>query len=130
MVSILLRAGRREPSGKARCVALSGLGMFVYKELTNHSFHPKIVEAVNVLLLSLKVVLSKHYPIFFLKMNSFQFNNKMIAQLASDILFLLCDHAGLLWTRYPRLGNAVISELCAALMRHAGKCLSIKKTYY
>lgn len=65
MVSILLRAGRREPSGKARCVALSGLGMFVYKELTNHSFHPKIVEAVNVLLLALKV-LNKPYLIFFL----------------------------------------------------------------
>ncbi|XP_066154941.1 probable Rho GTPase-activating protein CG5521 isoform X2 [Euwallacea fornicatus] len=102
VVSILLRAGRREPSGKARCIALSGLGMFVYKELTNHSFHPKIVEAMNVLLLALK------------------FNNKMIAQLASDILFLLCDHAGLLWARYPRLGNGVISELCAGLLRHSG----------
>lgn len=50
----------------------------------------------------------------------------MIAQLASDLLFLLCDHAGLLWTRYPRLGNAVVSELCTALLRHAplGMCLN------
>ncbi|CAG9764824.1 unnamed protein product [Ceutorhynchus assimilis] len=101
VVSILLRAGRREPTAKARCIALSGLSMFIYKELTNHTFHPKIAEAVNVLLLALK------------------FNNKMIAQLSSDLLFLLCDHAGLLWTRYPRLGNAVISELCAALLSHA-----------
>uniref|UniRef100_A0AAR5Q6P9 Rap-GAP domain-containing protein n=1 Tax=Dendroctonus ponderosae TaxID=77166 RepID=A0AAR5Q6P9_DENPD len=101
VVRILLRAGKREPSGKARCIALSGLGIFVYKELTNHTFHPNIVEALNVLLSALK------------------FSNKMIAQLTSDILFLLCDHAGLLWTRYPRLGNGVISELCNALNRHA-----------
>ncbi|XP_008195928.1 probable Rho GTPase-activating protein CG5521 isoform X1 [Tribolium castaneum] len=101
VVSILLRAGRREPKGKARCIALSALGMFVYKELTNQTFHPKVADAINVLLLALK------------------FNNKIIAQLASNILFLLCDHASLLWTQYPRLGNAVIRTLCAALFRHA-----------
>ncbi|CAH1364634.1 unnamed protein product [Tenebrio molitor] len=101
VVSILLRAGRREPKGKARCIALSALGMFVYKELTNQTFHPKVADAINVLLLALK------------------FNNKVIAQLASNILFLLCDHASLLWTQYPRLGNAVIRTLCGALFLHA-----------
>lgn len=54
-MSILLRAGRREPTGKARCIALSALGMFVYKELVNRTFHPKISEAINVILLALKV---------------------------------------------------------------------------
>lgn len=47
-----------------------------------------------------------------------QFNNKIIVQLASNILFLLCDHAPLLWSQYPRLGNAVISTLCSALFLH------------
>lgn len=56
VVSILLRAGRREPSGKARCIALSALGMFVYKELANQTFHPKVSDALNVLLLALKVI--------------------------------------------------------------------------
>lgn len=55
VVSILLKAGRREPAGMARCIALSALGMFVYRELTNHTFHPKVVEAMNVLLLALRV---------------------------------------------------------------------------
>ncbi|XP_030754501.1 probable Rho GTPase-activating protein CG5521 [Sitophilus oryzae] len=99
VVSILLKAGRREPIGKARCIALSGLGMFIYKELTNHTFHGKVVEALNVLLMALK------------------FNNKMIAQFAADLLFLLCDYAVLLWNRYPRSANAVISELCSTLLR-------------
>lgn len=43
----------------------------------------------------------------------------MIAQLASNILFLLCDHAPLLWNQYPRLGNMVINTLCSALFLHA-----------
>lgn len=55
VVSILLRAGRREPKGRARCIALSALGMFIYKELTNQTFHPKVADAINVLLLALKV---------------------------------------------------------------------------
>lgn len=55
MVSILLRAGRREPTAMARCVALSALGMFVYNELTKESFHPKIVDATKVILMALKV---------------------------------------------------------------------------
>ncbi|KAJ8941931.1 hypothetical protein NQ318_013264 [Aromia moschata] len=101
VVSILLRAGRREPKGKARCIALSALGVFVYRELNDHTFHSKVPDAVSVLLLALK------------------FNNKIIAQLASNILFLLCDHAPLLWKQYPRLGNAVIHTLCSALFLHA-----------
>ncbi|CAG9813221.1 unnamed protein product [Phaedon cochleariae] len=101
VVSILLRAGRREPKGKARCIALSALGVFVYKELNNKTFHPKVPDAINVLLLALK------------------FNNKIIVQLASNIFFLLCDHAPLLWSQYPRLGNQVVSTLCSALLSHA-----------
>lgn len=54
-MTILLRAGRREPTGMARCIALSALGLFVYKEFTNRTFDNKVVDAINVLLLALKV---------------------------------------------------------------------------
>ncbi|CAG9861658.1 unnamed protein product [Phyllotreta striolata] len=101
IVNILLRAGRREPKGKARCIALSALGIFVYRELNNETFHAKLIDALSVVLLALK------------------FNNKIIAQSASNVLFLLCDFAPLLWSRYPRLGNSVISTLCSALFLHA-----------
>lgn len=57
VVSILLRAGRREPTGVARCISLSSLGIYVYRELTNETFHPKVPDAINVLLLALKVSL-------------------------------------------------------------------------
>lgn len=49
----------------------------------------------------------------------FQFNNKLIAQLASNILFLLCDFAPLLWQQYQRLADSIIRTLCAALFLHA-----------
>lgn len=39
--------------------------------------------------------------------------------MASNILFLLCDHVSVLWAQYPRLGNAVIRTLCDALFRHS-----------
>ncbi|KRT80608.1 hypothetical protein AMK59_5863, partial [Oryctes borbonicus] len=101
VVNILLRTGRREPAGMARCIALSALGIFVYRELTNQTLHPRVTDAMNVILLALK------------------FNNKIIAQLASNTLFLLCDHAPLLWAQYPRIADSVIRTLCAALFLHA-----------
>lgn len=45
----------------------------------------------------------------------FQFNNKSIAQVASDILFLLCDHTHKLSQYYPNLPNKIISTLSATL---------------
>lgn len=54
-MSILLRAGRREATGKARSIALSALGIYVYKELTNKTFHSKVTDAIDVILQSLKV---------------------------------------------------------------------------
>jgi len=62
IVSILLKCGKREPAGLARCIALSSLGIYLYQELSNPlvesgntAFHPKVREAVNVLLLALQV---------------------------------------------------------------------------
>lgn len=124
MVNILLRTGRREPTGMARCIALSALGIYVYKELMNQTFHPKVADAVNVILLALKV--SQNLLDGWgrgLKLASFfQFNNKVIAQLASNILFLLCDFAELLWSHYQKLAESVIQTLCTALFVHAPLC--------
>lgn len=55
---ILLRSCRREPTGIARCIAVSSIAMFVYRELCYKNQHPRIPEAVTVLLLALKVSLS------------------------------------------------------------------------
>lgn len=98
VVGILIRAGRYEPTGIARCIALSALGMFVYRELSNATFHPKIKDAINILLLALR------------------FNHKVVAQVSCDVLSLLCEHASILHAYHPRLAARVISELSHTLI--------------
>lgn len=93
VVGILIRAGRYEPTGIARCIALCALGTFVYRELSNQTFHPKIKDAINILLLALR------------------FNHKVVAQVSSDVLLLLCEHASVLHANYPRLAARVIWSL-------------------
>lgn len=100
-MGILLQAGRYEPTGVARCIALSALGIFVYRELSNGIFHPKIKDAITILLLALK------------------FNHKIVAQVASDILMLLCEHASVLYAHYPRLAARVLCSLGHTLVRLA-----------
>ena len=55
IVTILLRSCRREPSGIARCVALSSIAMFAYRELSHNTLHPRVPEAITVLLQALRV---------------------------------------------------------------------------
>lgn len=93
VVGILIRAGRYEPTGIARCIALSALGMFVYRELSNSTFHAKIKDAINILLSALR------------------FNHKVVAQVSCDVLSLLCEHAGILYAYNPRLAARVVSSL-------------------
>jgi hypothetical protein len=70
VIGVLLKAGKKEPNGLARCIALSSLGIFVYRELAHETFHPKLKDAIFVLLAALK------------------FNNKAVAQVTMSCSFL------------------------------------------
>ncbi|XP_032455562.1 probable Rho GTPase-activating protein CG5521 isoform X2 [Nasonia vitripennis] len=99
IIAILMRCCRREPTGIARCIALSSIAMFVYKELSYKSLHRTIPEAVNVLLLSLKT------------------NHATVAQVACDCLLLLCDKADVLLEQYPNVPAKIIQSLSETLER-------------
>ncbi|XP_019625915.1 PREDICTED: ral GTPase-activating protein subunit alpha-1-like isoform X2 [Branchiostoma belcheri] len=73
IVNILLKSGKKEPNVQARCTVLSCLGIYLYEELAHNTHHPKMKDAINVLLASLK------------------FNHKTVAQVASDMLLLLAQ---------------------------------------
>ncbi|GIY27861.1 hypothetical protein CEXT_291452 [Caerostris extrusa] len=75
ITSILFKAGKREPAGLARCIAVNSIGIYLYEELMNKTNHYRIKEAVTVLLIAVR------------------FNCKAVARVASDMLLLLCDHA-------------------------------------
>lgn len=57
----MLKVAKREPSGLARCIALSNLGIFICQELSNTSKHVCIKEAIITLLLALQVHLINFY---------------------------------------------------------------------
>ena len=58
VVTCLLKSGKKEPAGLARCLAISSLGIFLYEELSHGTMHPKMKETINVLLATLKVIVN------------------------------------------------------------------------
>ncbi|XP_015178189.1 PREDICTED: probable Rho GTPase-activating protein CG5521 isoform X3 [Polistes dominula] len=99
IVNILLRICRREPTGIARCLALSSIAMFVYRELSYKNQHPRIPEAVTVLLLALRAT------------------HVTVAQVACDSLLLLCDKADTLLELYPNVPCKITYILSETLGR-------------
>nr|XP_050868068.1 probable Rho GTPase-activating protein CG5521 isoform X6 [Vespula vulgaris] len=99
VVNILLRSCRREPTGIARCLALSSIAMFAYRELSCKNQHPRIPEAVTVLLLALRAT------------------HVTVAQVACDSLLLLCDKADTLLELYPNVPCKITHVLSETLGR-------------
>ena len=97
VIAVLLKAGKKEPVGLARCIALCSLGMFVYRELVHETYHPKLKEAITVLLAALK------------------FNNKAVAQVASDMLMLLSEQVDKLLVYHPDLPRKILEVLSRSL---------------
>ncbi|XP_034941098.1 probable Rho GTPase-activating protein CG5521 isoform X3 [Chelonus insularis] len=116
ILTILLRSCRREPTGIARCIALSSIAMFAYKELCIKSHHPRVPEAVNVLLQALKRVhragrrREQFHALF-----PYQATHPSIAQVACDSLGLLCDKSDVLLELYPKVPCKIIQVLSETL---------------
>ncbi|KAG0422794.1 hypothetical protein HPB47_001409, partial [Ixodes persulcatus] len=97
ILGLLLKAGRSDPDGLARCNALCALAIFAYEELSHQTNHPRTREAIGVLLISIR-----HY-------------NPVIAQVAGDNLRLLCDHAAYLTEHMAQVPGIVIEVIAATL---------------
>ncbi len=97
IVGVLLKSGKKEPAGLARCISLSSLGLFVYNELLNESLHGKIKEAITVFLTALR------------------FNNKAVAQIATDMVLLLSDHVEKLLDFFPQVPKKIVEVLARTL---------------
>ncbi|KAM9683037.1 ral GTPase-activating protein subunit alpha-2 isoform 1-T1 [Dama dama] len=74
LISILLKNATEEPSECARCIAICSLGIWICEELAQGTSHPQLQEAVNVIGVTLK------------------FPNKIVAQVACDVLQLLVSY--------------------------------------
>lgn len=124
ILNIMLRCARREPSAKARCIALCQLGQWLLlrlsqptrnaqqrgqfqqsvphpkdvlpKDTSAQSFHPRIREVLQVLLQAL------------------QFKHHTIAVIAVDAL-KLCAERGRQLAAIERVPHLIITALCRAL---------------
>ncbi|KAI5706364.1 hypothetical protein M8J75_007340 [Diaphorina citri] len=98
VLNILLRCGKTEPTGQARCIALSSLGIFLHHTLSSSTpQHPCAKEALNTLLLALK------------------FNHDTIAQVACDVLLSLTNLCKVLLQVYPEIPSRIIEVLASTL---------------
>lgn len=126
ILNIVLRCARREPSAKARCIALSQLGQWILMKLSHplpaskgegvkfqqaiphakgqhvkdgqqhHAYNPRIKEALQVLLQAL------------------QFKHRTIAMVAVDSL-KLCTERGAELASIERMPQLIITAICKAL---------------
>ncbi|XP_054551943.1 ral GTPase-activating protein subunit alpha-2 isoform X2 [Talpa occidentalis] len=74
LINILLKNATEEPNECARCIAICSLGVWICEELAQCTSHPQLKEAVNVIGVTLK------------------FPNKIVAQVACDVLQLLVSY--------------------------------------
>ncbi|ESO85701.1 hypothetical protein LOTGIDRAFT_210880 [Lottia gigantea] len=97
IIDSLLVAGKREPAGHARCIAVSSIGIFLYEELTHGTLHPKIKDGIDILLAALKCV------------------NRKVAKVASDMLMLLCDHTDKLLNYHSHLPKKIVEVIVSTI---------------
>ncbi|XP_074642711.1 ral GTPase-activating protein subunit alpha-1-like [Tubulanus polymorphus] len=97
LVEVLLKAGKQKPAGLAKCVAISSLSIFLYEELNHGTMHSKLKDAVNVLLVTLR------------------FSDKTVAQVACDMLLLMCDHVQILLTSHNDLLHKIIEVMANSI---------------
>ncbi|XP_011301901.1 probable Rho GTPase-activating protein CG5521 isoform X2 [Fopius arisanus] len=115
-LNILMRSCRREPTGVARCIALSSIAMFAYGELCHKTQHPKVPEAVTVLLQALRRAhragrrRDRFHALF-----PYKATHPSVAQVACDSLILLCDKADVLLEVCPRVPYKIIQILSETL---------------
>uniref|UniRef100_A0A8C3BEE1 Ral GTPase activating protein catalytic subunit alpha 2 n=1 Tax=Cairina moschata TaxID=8855 RepID=A0A8C3BEE1_CAIMO len=97
LINILLKNATEEPSEAARCIAICGLGVWICEELMQCTNHPQVKEAINVIGVTLK------------------FSNKLVAQVACDVLQLLVSY----WQKLQKYESSLsrkITEFIVSLL--------------
>ncbi|XP_071594846.1 ral GTPase-activating protein subunit alpha-2 isoform X4 [Heliangelus exortis] len=97
LINILLKNATEEPSEAARCIAICGLGVWICEELAQCTNHPQVKEAINVIGVTLK------------------FSNKLVAQVACDVLQLLVSYWQKLQKYQASLSRKITEILVATI---------------
>ncbi|XP_065085904.1 probable Rho GTPase-activating protein CG5521 isoform X2 [Ochlerotatus camptorhynchus] len=130
VLNIVLRCARREPTAKARSIAISSLGQWVLQNLTNPSAsQPQAATAEPTFKQRIPLhhssaashCVREELPInprireaFQVILQALQFKHRTIARLASDTL-KLCAEQGHRIERIDRLPQLIIDTICLSL---------------
>ncbi|XP_073930334.1 ral GTPase-activating protein subunit alpha-2 isoform X3 [Castor canadensis] len=94
LINILLKNATEEPNECARCIAICSLGVWICEELVQCTCHPQVKEAINVIGVTLK------------------FPNKIVAQVACDVLQLLVSY----WEKLQMFETALPRKMAEILV--------------
>ncbi|XP_032882083.1 ral GTPase-activating protein subunit alpha-2 isoform X2 [Amblyraja radiata] len=97
LVNILMKNARNETCETARCIAMCSLGIWISEELVQCTNHGQVQDALNVLGVTLK------------------FSNKVVAEVACDMLKLLVTHMEKLKKYESQLPKKVAEILVATI---------------
>uniref|UniRef100_A0A672TS11 Ral GTPase activating protein catalytic subunit alpha 2 n=1 Tax=Strigops habroptila TaxID=2489341 RepID=A0A672TS11_STRHB len=93
-LNILLKALTEALLLSKRCIAICGLGVWICEELTQCTNHPQVKEAINVIGVTLK------------------FSNKLVAQVACDVLQLLVSY----WQKLQKYESSLSRKITEILV--------------
>nr|XP_030124502.3 ral GTPase-activating protein subunit alpha-2 isoform X3 [Taeniopygia guttata] len=94
LIDILLKNATEEPSEAARCIAICSLSVWICEELTQCTSHPHVKKAINVIGVTLK------------------FSNKLVAQVACDVLQLLVSY----WQKLQEYESSLCQKITEILV--------------
>uniref|UniRef100_A0A8C8RVU2 Ral GTPase activating protein catalytic subunit alpha 2 n=1 Tax=Pelusios castaneus TaxID=367368 RepID=A0A8C8RVU2_9SAUR len=94
LIDILLKNATDEPSEAARCIAVCCLGVWICEELVQCTNHPQVKDAINVIGVTLK------------------FSNKLVAQVACDVLQLLVSY----WEKLQKYESSLSRKITEILV--------------
>ncbi|NWV56259.1 RGPA2 protein, partial [Daphoenositta chrysoptera] len=94
LINILLKNATEEPSEAARCIAICGLGVWICEELMQCTNHSHVKKAINVIGVTLK------------------FSNKLVAQVACDVLQLLVSY----WQKLQEYESSLCRKITEILV--------------
>lgn len=119
VLNIVLRCARREPTAKARCIAISALGQWIMQNLTNpandiSAFKQAVPHYSNVSNTEPTVINPRITEAFQVILQALQFKNRTIARIAAETL-KLCAEKGKEIACIERLPQLIINALCVSL---------------
>ncbi|XP_041038952.1 ral GTPase-activating protein subunit alpha-2 isoform X5 [Carcharodon carcharias] len=97
LINILMKNARNETCETARCIAMCSLGIWISEELVQSTNHVQVQDALNVLGVTLK------------------FSNKVVAEVACDMLKLLVTHMERLKKYESQLPKKIAEILVATI---------------